>query len=491
MSTVKMLSCTIREAESGIITGEVVYAMNFTETELRLDLGFIATLFVTPSNLLTKATRTAANGMTDATTGYRIELPVTLAALRPGGQATIVKTTPFTIAKNSLFIDLSAAQLIEEQAKSTTFQRPVWSKASAWDQTVAGLDVRLELNLDVSSAPKVESADLRFANRPALGAVTTTARSGVVGGTGGTAFEDTLPPNTLQISRFITFGDTKLTAIQIEWKDTSGQLTKSPVRGATYNPVQTFVFEPGEYITEVSGYHQGVVLTTSGLTTSDKGVRVVDSIEFLTNFKRKFGPVGAARDKSVPYLLTGLKVVGLFGCCGGNVDQLGFISRADVAAAASAAEPPATDTTDDLKGIVTARGDNGSAEGKDKVFNNQSGTKWLDFAPQGSWLQYTYAAGLSGRLTAYTLTSAGDAAERDPADWQLLGSNDDGATWATVDSRVGVTFSERNQKQKFTLSSTAIYKAYRLNITKVANPASANSVQLAQLELLGQQVKIS
>ena len=39
MSTVKMPSCTIREAESGIITGEVVYAMNFTETELRLDLG--------------------------------------------------------------------------------------------------------------------------------------------------------------------------------------------------------------------------------------------------------------------------------------------------------------------------------------------------------------------------------------------------------------------------------------------------------------------
>ena len=37
MSTVKMPSCTIREAESGIITGVVVYAMNFNETELGVD----------------------------------------------------------------------------------------------------------------------------------------------------------------------------------------------------------------------------------------------------------------------------------------------------------------------------------------------------------------------------------------------------------------------------------------------------------------------
>lgn len=65
----------------------------------------------------------------------------------------------------------------------------------------------------------------------------------------------------------------------------------------------------------------------------------MDSIEFLTNFKRKFGPVGAARDKSLPYLITGLKVVGLFGYCGGNVDQLGSISRAESTPVAAA--PPA------------------------------------------------------------------------------------------------------------------------------------------------------
>ena len=146
------------------------------------------------------------------------------------------------------------------------------------------------------------------------------------------------------------------------------------------------------------------------------------------------------------------------------------------------------DTTDDLKGTITARGENGSGEGKEKLFDNQRDSKWLDMSPQGSWVQYTYAAGIAGRLTGYTLTSANDAPERDPADWQLQGSNDGGATWTTVDTRTGITFGERFQKLSFTVTGTPTYKAYRLNITKVSNPSSANSVQLAEIELLGQQV---
>ena len=100
-------------------------------------------------------------------------------------------------------------------------------------------------------------------------------------------------------------------------------------------------------------------------------------------------------------------------------------------------------------------------------------------------------SGVSGRLTAYTITSANDAPERDPADWDLLGSDDGGATWTTVDSQTGVVFSARFQKQKqtFSLRGAPTYKAYRLNVKKVANPASAVAVQLAEIELLGTQVR--
>ncbi len=93
-----------------------------------------------------------------------------------------------------------------------------------------------------------------------------------------------------------------------------------------------------------------------------------------------------------------------------------------------------------------------------------------------------------GHCASNTLTSAGDALERDPTDWQLQGSNDGGANWTTVDSRTGVTFSERLQKQKFTVSGTPMYKAHRLNITKVLDASKANCVQLAEVELLGQLV---
>jgi flagellin len=146
------------------------------------------------------------------------------------------------------------------------------------------------------------------------------------------------------------------------------------------------------------------------------------------------------------------------------------------------------DTTDDRQGSISAHGENGD-ECKENLFDNSSDSKWLDLSPQGSWIQYSYAPGICGQLTAYTLTSANDCPERDPSDWQLLGSNDDGASWETVDTQAGVTFNERFQRRCFVLSSKPRYKAYRLNITQVADPSCANSVQLADMELLGQQVQ--
>ena len=45
---------------------------------------------------------------------------------------------------------------------------------------------------------------------------------------------------------------------------------------------------------------------------------------------------------------------------------------------------PPTDTTDAGTGTVTAQGENLPNEGKDKAFDNSSGTKWLDFGRKPS-----------------------------------------------------------------------------------------------------------
>ena len=123
------------------------------------------------------------------------------------------------------------------------------------------------------------------------------------------------------------------------------------------------------------------------------------------------------------------------------------------------------------------------------AFDNTTATKWLDFAnsfpsTRSSWIQYQYANGLQCAVSRYTVSSANDAPERDPANWHLLGSND-GATWVTLDVQTNQVFTNRFQTQSYVITNTASYNVYRLQIDSVANPAIANSVQLSELEFIG------
>src|ERR1043165_3540975 len=65
----------------------------------------------------------------------------------------------------------------------------------------------------------------------------------------------------------------------------------------------------------------------------------------------------------------------------------------------------------------------------------------------------TSALGPRKVVSSYALTSANDFQQRDPQDWRLLGSNDGGKTWATLDKRAGEIFSERHQRRVFSLAA--------------------------------------
>ena len=86
----------------------------------------------------------------------------------------------------------------------------------------------------------------------------------------------------------------------------------------------------------------------------------------------------------------------------------------------------------------------------------------------------------------YSLTSGNDFPQRDPMDWRLLGSNDGGKTWSVLDDRKGVIFSKRHQRQLFKIHNRAAFNIYRLEIERIRKPSEANSVQLAELEPLGE-----
>ncbi len=155
--------------------------------------------------------------------------------------------------------------------------------------------------------------------------------------------------------------------------------------------------------------------------------------------------------------------------------------------------PPA-DTTDDSKGTSAAQGENlGFGEGAAQAFDNSSATKWLDFAnanpaTRASWIQYRYTNGLGYAVNQYSVTSANDAPERDPGDWRLLGSNNNGTNWTTLDIRTNQVFANRFEPRSFSFTNNSAYNLYRFQIDRVANPATANSVQLSELELIGSPV---
>lgn len=127
---------------------------------------------------------------------------------------------------------------------------------------------------------------------------------------------------------------------------------------------------------------------------------------------------------------------------------------------------------------ISARGANAPLEGAKHAFDGNPRTKWLDFAPQGSWIQYDFA--MPTTIASYTITSAGDAPERDPKDWQLLGSNDR-QTWIPLDTRAGELWAKRQQPRTFEVANIAPYMLYRLAISAVRDAKSANSVQIAEI----------
>ena len=83
------------------------------------------------------------------------------------------------------------------------------------------------------------------------------------------------------------------------------------------------------------------------------------------------------------------------------------------------------------------------------------------------------------------LTSANDAPERDPASFVLSGSNDGGATFTEIASGDVPAFGERFERKTVSFANETSYTTYQLIFPTVANAAGANSMQIAEVELLG------
>ncbi|MBI9016779.1 MAG: discoidin domain-containing protein [Phycisphaerae bacterium] len=132
----------------------------------------------------------------------------------------------------------------------------------------------------------------------------------------------------------------------------------------------------------------------------------------------------------------------------------------------------------DAGGIVTFSAENAPGETAAKAFDNTENTKWLIFSNAG-WIGFEFADGKGYAISKYTITSANDAAERDPKNWELLGSYD-GETWFVVDTRSDETWPDRFVTREFLVENNMAFAMYRLNI--LSNQAGG-LIQIDEIEL--------
>ena len=148
---------------------------------------------------------------------------------------------------------------------------------------------------------------------------------------------------------------------------------------------------------------------------------------------------------------------------------------------------------DIVKGVPDD-GDWPGAETPDLAVDDDTSTKYLHFKgeTQPTGFQIEPASGPS-IVTGMTFTTANDAAPRDPVSFELSGSNEsiDGP-YELIASGDIVDFAQETAWPRFTMNATPImfdndvaYKYYQVMFPTVRDAANANSMQIAEVELLG------
>ncbi|HPC96024.1 MAG TPA: hypothetical protein PLU87_13845, partial [Sedimentisphaerales bacterium] len=155
--------------------------------------------------------------------------------------------------------------------------------------------------------------------------------------------------------------------------------------------------------------------------------------------------------------------------------------------------PDVTGAGDTVQGVPNDA-DWPAAEHPALAIDDNVTTKFLHFKgeTQPTGLRITPLLGATV-VTGLTLTTANDAPERDPVKFELSGSNGtiDGPYTLIASGNV-VDFAGATAWPRFTKNATPIefantvaYKHYQILFPAVRTPASANSMQIAEIELIG------
>ena len=129
------------------------------------------------------------------------------------------------------------------------------------------------------------------------------------------------------------------------------------------------------------------------------------------------------------------------------------------------------------------------AENVAMVIDDNLGTKYCANVPAGNsvWLRYQLDSPIC--MTKYSVASANDAPERDPATWVLQGSND-GNNWEDIDRRTGEKFADRFELHEYNVESRKGYTWFRLYV-EGRRESSATIFQMSEWQLQGVDPNLS
>jgi hypothetical protein len=116
------------------------------------------------------------------------------------------------------------------------------------------------------------------------------------------------------------------------------------------------------------------------------------------------------------------------------------------------------------------------------AIDNRVLTKYLNFDELNTGFTVVPTT-LGVPVVGLGLISANDAAERDPASFTLEGSND-GINFTPISSGAVPAFAFRHQIQQFAFANSTSYLQYRVLFPTVQNAGAANSMQIAEVQLL-------
>ena len=170
---------------------------------------------------------------------------------------------------------------------------------------------------------------------------------------------------------------------------------------------------------------------------------------------------------------------------GGYISSLQFYNEAlpntvinDLGSTAKLDEPE--DITLPGDEVVATSGNSPVAEQAPNAIDDDPFTKYLNFDKLDTGLTITTGGGV---VTGLALTSANDAPDRDPANFILSGSNDDGATFTEIASGDVPEFVERFDRQAVSFENDVAYMTYELIFPTTVGPSGC-CMQIAEIELL-------